>query len=679
LSGGGGWPGGVDGAARPPAVVVGLDSITGLQSARILADHGIPVVGLVNSLGHWGSRTRVCRRILQADLMGEGLVTALEQLGPELSGPAALFPCTDLSVWLISRHRDRLSRWYRIALPAHDVVDLLMDKNRFLRHAVDTGLPVPGTVFLEDRSDAEKAAESLTFPVALKPPIKSPSWQAHTKLKAFQVHDAAELLEVYDRVSGWTDTLIAQEWVEGGVDSLYSCNAYFDAQAQPLVTFVARKIRQWPPHTGTSALGEECRNDEVLEASVALFRAVGYHGLGYVEMKRDSRTGRHLIIEPNVGRPTGRSAIAEAGGVELLYTAYCDMVDLPLPDARVQRYVGAKWIDDRRDLQSAIYFLRRGELTPREWWRSIRGPKWHAVASRSDPGPFLHDLGQSAARSLHVVRTSLVRAARSPRPVHGGGTEAPTAATPAGGAAPAGLRRAADRLRHHVRRPIARTPFLWDAAMLLRPDKRVTLARPGTAIVIEGFLRSGNTFSVAAFHLANPELHVGRHLHGGPHVLRAVRMGLPTVVLVREPRDAVLSYLIRRDTLTPYDAVLEYLDFYRTAWPARDGFVVASFDRVTHDFGSVVDEVNRRFGTSFRRFEHTPENEAAAFGIVEEMNREETGGEIVETHVGRPSPERHRRKAELEELLRAPRTAALLDEATEMYGRYAARAVGRMG
>ena len=207
--------------------------------------------------------------------------------------------------------------------------------------------------------------------------------------------------------------------------------------------------------------------------------------------------------------------------------------------------------------------------------------------------------------------------------------------------------------------------------MRVRPEKNATLARPDTAIVIEGFLRSGNTFSVAAFQIANgPELHVGRHLHGAPHVLRAVRLGLPTIVLIRQPRDAVLSYLVRRPTLTPYDALLEYLDFYRTAWPARDGFVVGPFDRVTSDFGTVLEQVNHRFGTSFRRYEPTPENEARAFELVEEMNRLETGGEVVESLVGRPSTERSRRKEELRALLERPRTAGKLHEAEDLHERY---------
>jgi hypothetical protein len=211
--------------------------------------------------------------------------------------------------------------------------------------------------------------------------------------------------------------------------------------------------------------------------------------------------------------------------------------------------------------------------------------------------------------------------------------------------------------------------------MLARPDKRRTLAVPRTSIVIEGFPRSGNTFSVAAFMVANgPDHHIGRHLHGAPHVLRAARMELPTVVLIREPRSAVLSYLIRRDTLFADDALLEYLDFYRTALRARGAFVVGLFDQVVSDFGAITDQVNTRFGTSFARYEPTPENREAAFALVEEMNRLECRGEVLETHVGRPSAERAQRKLELQTSLDKPRTIALLAEAEECYQQYVALA-----
>lgn len=229
----------------------------------------------------------------------------------------------------------------------------------------------------------------------------------------------------------------------------------------------------------------------------------------------------------------------------------------------------------------------------------------------------------------------------------------------------------ADRLRHHARRPLARTPYLWDVAMLARSSKRSTLARRGTAIVIDGYLRSGNTFSVAAFQVANgPGPHVARHLHGGPHLLRAARLGLPAVALVRRPADAVSSYLVRRPTLTPEDALREYLDFYRCAWSARDHFVVALFDDVVSDFGAVIRAVNERFGTSFRPFVPGPDNDAATFALVEEMNRLECHGEVVETHVGRPSGEREQRKDDVRREMARPRAQALLEEADRLYECY---------
>ena len=197
-----------------------------------------------------------------------------------------------------------------------------------------------------------------------------------------------------------------QEWIEGGDDSLYSCNCYFNAKSEPLVTFVARKIRQWPPGIGYSSLGEEVRDDFVRDATIRLFGGVNYHGLGYVEFKRDAVSGKSYIIEPNVGRPTGRSAIAEAGGVELLYTMYCDLLGLPLPAEREQRYVGAKWVDLRHDFQSALHYWRKGELSLADWRRSWRGKKAYAYFAANDPMPFLYDLYRATCKALSPKKKS---------------------------------------------------------------------------------------------------------------------------------------------------------------------------------------------------------------------------------------------------------------------------------
>ncbi len=376
---------------NPYAIVIALDCFTGLQTARILNKRKVPVIGIAGKKDHPCVKTKAVEKVFSANVATEDFINLLEEIGPYLKQKAVLFPCSDMSVFEISRHRERLAPWYHISLPAHSTVEMLMNKFQFYSFCQKEGFPIPGTHFLKSRADAEKAANSLNFPCMVKPPLKTPLWEKNAE-KVYKVETPEEFLKLYDHVHQWADILMIQEWIAGGDDTLFSLNCYFDKDSRPLATFIARKIRQWPIETGVSALGEECRNDVVLEESVRFFEFVKYRGLGYMEMKKDARSGNHYMIEPNIGRPTGRSAISEAGGVELLYTKYCEVLGRPLPENRTQTYKGAKWIYLRRDLQAAMAYWKRGDLSFGQWLKTMRGKKHYALFSLTDPVPFFEDL-----------------------------------------------------------------------------------------------------------------------------------------------------------------------------------------------------------------------------------------------------------------------------------------------
>jgi D-aspartate ligase len=383
---------GIRSCKKPYAVVFALDTINGLQTARTLARRGVPVIGIASNLKHPYCRTKVCERIFHANAWNKEVIETLEVLGQEFGQKAVLFPCNNIEVLLLSQHRQSLTSWYHIVLSEPDVDEMLMNKTSFYAYAQKEGLPIPRTFILNSRSDAENAAQKLVFPCILKPPIRSYDWQQNSSLKAYKAFTADEFIALYDRCEKWSKPLIVQEWIEGPDSNLYTCYCYFSRDSEPLVTFVTRKLRQWPPESGEGCSGEECRNDIVLQETVRLFKNIRLRGLGYLEMKRDSRTGKHLIVEPNIGRPTSKSALAEAGGVELNYTMYCDALGWKLPVHREQRYGKVKWIFLRSDLQSAFFYWRRGELTLVDWWRSLRGPKVYALFSWTDPVPFWYDL-----------------------------------------------------------------------------------------------------------------------------------------------------------------------------------------------------------------------------------------------------------------------------------------------
>jgi len=378
---------------KPYAVLIDLDYLTGLQSSRLLAERGVPIIGFAQDPKHFCTKTNTCEKVYKVDTRSQKLIDTLMEMGPKFEQKPVLYPCQDNSVLLVSRNREQLSKYYHISLPAAETVELLMDKNKFYDFAVKENLPVAKFYLLRSLEEANEAAKNLTYPCIIKPPMKSAKWEKNSKLhKVFKVFDEEEFFKTYSMCSEWEDLLMVQEWITGSDSDLYSCNCYYNFKSEPLATFIAKKLRQWPIETGNTSLGIDCVDDEVLQISLELFKKVNYIGLGYLEIKKDSRTGKYYIIEPNIGRPTGRSALSEACGVDLLYTMYCDCLDLPLPSTRTQSYKGIKWIHIRTDMQSAYNYWKKDKLTFKDYLKTIKGPKYFAVYSLKDPKPFLFEV-----------------------------------------------------------------------------------------------------------------------------------------------------------------------------------------------------------------------------------------------------------------------------------------------
>jgi hypothetical protein len=199
------------------------------------------------------------------------------------------------------------------------------------------------------------------------------------------------------------------------------------------------------------------------------------------------------------------------------------------------------------------------------------------------------------------------------------------------------------------------------------------LAGPSTDVTIEGFPRSANSFAVAAFRMPQGRpLEIAHHTHAAAQVLESVRRGLPTMVLVREPDDAVVATMQYRPFLTPHATFRGYARFHRAVLRVADGFIVAPFDDVIADFGAVMRRVNERFGTSFVPFEHTQDNAARVFGEMDDFWRSQVGeGEEFERRVGRPTSLRGERAGALAPLARAVGSAR--DDARRLYDALLAR------
>lgn len=171
-----------------------------------------------------------------------------------------------------------------------------------------------------------------------------------------------------------------------------------------------------------------------------------------------------------------------------------------------------------------------------------------------------------------------------------------------------------------------------------------------TEIVIESFPRTASSFAVAAFRIAQEpdQTIIAHHTHMPAQVLEAAHRGIPALVLIRDVEDAVISILIWKPHLSVSAALRGYIHFYEPLVPNRSGFVLGTFDEVRTDFGALIVQVNERFGTDFRPFEHTPEHLLRIGEEIEaDFGSRADDLETLERMIPRPSALREDLKVEL--------------------------------
>jgi hypothetical protein len=203
---------------------------------------------------------------------------------------------------------------------------------------------------------------------------------------------------------------------------------------------------------------------------------------------------------------------------------------------------------------------------------------------------------------------------------------------------------------------------------LSRKD-RARVVTPDTQLVMEGFPRSANTFARVAFNSAQSErVRIAHGLHVPAQVIRAAQWRIPTLVLIRKPKDAVLSFAIR-DPISVDQALRYYLSFYETVEEYRDAYVLGLFEEVTEDFGGVIRRINDRFGTTFSPFSHDERNVDGVFARIEENSRKRFGEASLENKVSRPFASREKLKREVGYELEDPERRDLISRTETVYER----------
>jgi len=189
-----------------------------------------------------------------------------------------------------------------------------------------------------------------------------------------------------------------------------------------------------------------------------------------------------------------------------------------------------------------------------------------------------------------------------------------------------------------------------------------------TDLVIEGFPRSGNTFTTFAIEDASGhELTIASHVHQPCQIKLALARGLPTVLVVRDPVSALASYLVYDRRFSASTVIGEYCSYHRELVPYAERLLICEFDEVTSHISSVIGRINHRYSLQIPPFDEEPSNVKRVLAQIEWRHKLVHLGLDPVQSAATPQTDRRKVNEQMREELLHPRNAAQLADAQELF------------
>lgn len=346
---------------------------------RDLERRGLRAVGVDCESYQAGFRSRYGKSYLcpNPDLEPAAWVAFMRSLAARLGSKPVIMAAADIFVDAIGRHADELEPDFTFSRESVAVQARLSTKREQYALAAASGFPCPRTGSVESGEDLDRFSAGARFPCLLKPQTHR-EWEElpadnpfHGK-KVATAETAGELRAHYDRVAPVRPRAIVQEVVVGADDAKYCYLAVYGAGGRRLGYLVVHEIRCYPVRVGSASMVEPVVDEEIAGLCDRFLRQIGYVGLCEIEVKRDARDGRVLLIEVNP-RFSVTFDCAVYAGVDTGWLHYLDLIGQAPAPVEANRF-DFRHIAVMRDVPAFPQYLQAGLTTWGQWWSAYFRP-----------------------------------------------------------------------------------------------------------------------------------------------------------------------------------------------------------------------------------------------------------------------------------------------------------------
>jgi len=136
---------------------------------------------------------------------------------------------------------------------------------------------------------------------------------------------------------------------------------------------------------------------------------------------------------------------------------------------------------------------------------------------------------------------------------------------------------------------------------------------------------------VAVFQQWNPGASIAHHSHLASNAKYSIGHNIPTVILVREPAEAIASVIVWDGRLFPWAGLQSYLCFYQSLRKYRHKILFLGFHEAVTQPDKCIEKINQHFGTNFYIHEFTNEEDNQIRDILKNQDKRENKSELNST------------------------------------------------
>lgn len=248
-----------------------------------------------------------------------------------------IFPVSDASLLPIVRRKSEFSEHTIVPYPDYAMLSRAMDRIETVKAAREAGIPIPRTYYMGRFGGPgfESVAAKIEYPAAIRPAVGP----GNEYIICGSMQEYAEKCKQADKEYG---PFLIQEIMPTG-DEIGVCTL-FNAKSEPLALTVQRKIRSYPPGSGSSTLRETVTDEEAVGLTMNLLSSMKWTGLAVAEYARDPRDGtlKLLSINPRIWGSMQLSILAGVNFPLLLYRmAMGEEIE---PDLSYKTGVRCRWL-----------------------------------------------------------------------------------------------------------------------------------------------------------------------------------------------------------------------------------------------------------------------------------------------------------------------------------------------